>query len=296
MARENPQNLLHVEDVYKSYGEKLVLENIDLSVREGTLCSVVGPSGCGKSTLFRILVGQEFATAGKVLFEGKPITAPGTDRGIVYQRYSLYPHCSVVDNVALGRALRVSPLEARRRRSEFRDEAMKMLERVRLAEHALKFPHELSGGMQQRVAIAQALVARPRMLMMDEPFGALDPETRETMQILLLELWEQQRMTVFFVTHDMEEAVFLGTRVLVLSQHYVDDRGGTIKRGARIVADYELANAVTSTKVKSSPEFIELTGEIRQAGFDPTVLKHVRDFNLKHPDSFRTLTPAEHVQ
>lgn len=296
MMTNGVKNLLHVEDLYKSYGEKLVLENLDLSVREGTLCSVVGPSGCGKSTLFRILVGQEQASRGRVQFEGKDIDSPGTERGIVYQRYSLYPHCSVVDNVALARTLRVSPMEARRRRQEFREEAMAMLERVRLAEHAKKYPHELSGGMQQRVAIAQALMARPRMLMMDEPFGALDPETRESMQILLLELWEQQRMTVFFVTHDMEEAVYLGTRVLVLSQHYVDDRGTAIRRGARIVADYELANAATSTKVKSSPEFVEVVGEIRQAGFDPSALKHVRDFNLRHPDSFRTLTHEEHAQ
>ena len=288
-------NLLHVEDLYKSYGEKIVLENLDLAVREGTLCSVVGPSGCGKSTLFRILVGQEAATNGKIMFEGRDVTAPGTERGIVYQRYSLYPNCSVVDNVALRRTLRVSPLEARRRRAEFRDEAMLMLERVHLAGHANKYPHELSGGMQQRVAIAQALMARPRMLMMDEPFGALDPETRESMQILLLELWEQQRMTIFFVTHDMEEAVYLGTRVLVLSQHYVDDRGATVTRGARLVADSELPKAATSTRVKASPEFVELIGEIRQTGFDPSSLSHVRDFNLKHPDSFRTLTSEEHA-
>lgn len=289
------RKLLHVEDLYKRYGEKLVLENLDLSVSEGTLCSVVGPSGCGKSTLFRILVGQEQASDGKVRFADHPITEPDTDRGLVYQRYSLYPNRTVADNVAMSRTLRVSPWEARRRRAEFRDEAEAMLARVHLAGHGGKYPHELSGGMQQRVAIAQALMAKPRMLMMDEPFGALDPETREAMQILLLELWEQHRMTIFFVTHDMEEAVYLGTRVLVLSQHYTDDRGRAVTRGARIVADYELPNAVTSTKVKASAEFRELIDEIRQTGFDPATLRHVRDFNLKHPDSFRTLTAAEHV-
>jgi len=287
--------LLHVEDVYKRYGDKLVLENLDLSVSAGTLCSVVGPSGCGKSTLFRMLVGQEAATRGTILFDGVPVTAPGTDRGLVYQRYSLYPNRTVVDNVAMARSLRVGPWAARRRRSEFRDEALAMLERVNLAGHGMKFPHELSGGMQQRVAIAQALMARPRMLMMDEPFGALDPETREAMQVLLLELWEQHRMTVFFVTHDMAEAVFLGTRVLVLSQHYTDDRGDGIARGARIVADYALPEAATSTKVKTSPAFVALVDEIRQTGFDPETLCHVRDFNLVHPDAFRTLAPEECV-
>jgi NitT/TauT family transport system ATP-binding protein len=288
-----PDCLLHVQDLYKWYGEKLVLENLDLAVREGTFCSLVGPSGCGKSTLFRILVGQEPPSHGIAHFAGQPIAAPALERGIVYQRYSLYPHLTVLDNVALARSLRVSPWENWRRRREFHDAARAMLEKVHLAEHASKYPHELSGGMQQRVAIAQALLAQPRVLMMDEPFGALDPETREAMQIFLLELWEEQHMTVFFVTHDMEEAAFLGTRVLVLSQHYTDDRGPHVKRGARIVADYALANAVTSTKVKRSAEFLDLVADIRRHGFDPASLRHVREFNLKHPDSFQTLTADE---
>ena len=293
MSAERPTHLLRLEDLYKWYGDKLVLENLDLAVAEGTFCSVVGPSGCGKSTLFRILLGQEPPSSGRVLLEGRAIVAPGLDRGIVYQRYSLYPHLSVLDNVALAQTLRCSLRERWRRRAEFREAALRMLERVQLAEHATKYPHELSGGMQQRVAIAQALLAKPRVLMMDEPFGALDPETREAMQIFLLDLWEERRMTVFFVTHDMEEAVYLGTRVLVLSQHYIDDRGPGVKRGSRIVADYALPNAVTATKVKQSPEFLELIGEIRREGFDPAILRHVREFDLKHPDSFRTLTAEE---
>jgi len=285
--------LLHIEDMYKWYGDKLVLENIDLGVREGTFCSVVGPSGSGKSTLFRIVLGQERATRGTVEFDGRTISEPGLERGIVYQRYSLYPHLSVLDNVALARSLRVSLLERWRRRNEFEQQAMEILERVKLAEHARKYPQELSGGMQQRVAIAQALLARPRVVLMDEPFGALDPETRESMQVFLLELWEETRMTVFFVTHDMEEAVYLGTRVLVLSPNYVDDRGPAFKRGSRIVADYALANAVTSTKVKKSPEFLSLVSDIRRQGFDPTILHHIREFDLKHPDSFSTPTAEE---
>jgi NitT/TauT family transport system ATP-binding protein len=294
MNTQAPQAcLIHIEDMYKCYGDKLVLENIDLAVREGTFCSVVGPSGCGKSTLFRIIVGQELATKGLVEFDGKPITGPGMDRGIVYQRYSLYPHLSVVENVALARSLRVSLLEGWQGRHEFEAQAMQILERVHLAEHARKYPQELSGGMQQRVAIAQALLARPRLLLMDEPFGALDPESREAMQVLLLELWEETRMTIFFVTHDMEEAVYLGTRVLVLSPHYLDDRGPEFKRGSRIVADYALANAVTSTKVKTSREFLDLVADIRRQGFDPKVLHHIREFNLRHPDSFATPTAEE---
>jgi NitT/TauT family transport system ATP-binding protein len=295
MNRSSADAALHVEDVYKWYGPKLVLENVDLSTSPGTFCSVVGPSGCGKSTLFRLVLGEEMPTQGLVHIEGERVTGPGTDRGIVYQRYSLFPHLTVVENVALGRNLRTPLAERWKQRKEIRDEAMKYLERVHLAEHAAKYPHELSGGMQQRVAIAQALITQPRLLMMDEPFGALDPETRESMQLFILELWEEQKMTIFFVTHDMEEAVYLGTRVLVLSQHYTDDRGDgpEVKRGARIVADYELPKAAQSTKVKSSPEFTELCQEIRRVGFSPDHRRHVAEFNLRHPDSFRTLTEQE---
>lgn len=292
----NPNgNLLHIEDLYKSYGSRLVLENVDLSVREGEFCSVVGPSGCGKSTLFRMILGQETATAGHVLIDHHPVGPPAPDRGIVYQRYSLFPHLTVAENVMLGRNLSVGFLERLRRRKEFRDEAIGYLDRVRLASHADKFPHELSGGMQQRVAIAQALIMKPRILMMDEPFGALDPDTREEMQVFLLELWDKHRMTIFFVTHDMQEAAFLGTRVIVLSQYYTDDRGPDATRGARIVADYALPNAVNSTKVKTSPEFIGLVDEIRRMGFDPENRRHVADFNLHHPDAFHTLTAEELV-
>ena len=290
-----PDAALHIEDLYKSYGPKVVLENVDLTATAGPFCSVVGPSGCGKSTLFRMVLGEEAPSAGAIYIEGHPVVGAGTDRGIVYQRYSLYPHLTVLENVALGRNLR-SPLGVRwKERKAIREEAMAYLERVHLAEHAHKHPHELSGGMQQRVAIAQALITQPPILMMDEPFGALDPETRESMQLFLLELWEEQRMTIFFVTHDMEEAVFLGTRVLVLSQHYTDDRGDdpAVKRGARIVADYELPSAVHSTKVKTSPAFLEVTEEIRRVGFSREHLRHVREFNLRHPDSFQTLTPQE---
>lgn len=285
--------LLHIENLYKRYDDKLVLENVDLTVREGEFCAVVGPSGCGKSTLFRIILGQETASEGEVLIDGRPVGVPGPDRGIVYQRYSLYPHLTVVENVMLGRMLGAGLLTRWRHRREYREEAMSYLERVRLAAHADKYPHELSGGMQQRVAIAQALLRRPRILMMDEPFGALDPDTREDMQLFMLELWDQQRMTIFFVTHDMGEAAYLGTRVLILSQYYTDDRGQGATRGSRIVGDHLLSSAINSTKVKNSPEFVRLTDEIRRVGFNPELLRHVDEFNLNHPDAFQTLTMDE---
>ena len=286
--------LLHIEDLYKSYGPKRVLDNIDLSVQGGELCTLVGPSGCGKSTLLRQILGEERPDSGRITIGGEPVGYPDTRRGIVFQRYSLFPHLSVLDNVLLGRHLPAGLAERWRRRKEFREEAMHYLERMRLAECADKYPHELSGGMQQRVAIAQSLIIKPEILMMDEPFGALDPDTREQMQLFLLELWDRQRMTVFFVTHDLEEALYLGTRILVLSQYYVDDRGETaVNRGAKIVADYALPRAAMPTEVKRSPEFTELAEQIRQIGFSPVSRRHVREFNLKHPDSFRTLTADE---
>ena len=286
---------LHIEDLYKSYGPKRVLDNVDLAVHSGELCTVVGPSGCGKSTLLRQILGEERPDSGTITIEGAPVGHPDTRRGIVFQRYSLFPHLTVLDNVLLGPRLKLSLVERWRRRKELREEAMHYLERMRLGAHAGKYPFELSGGMQQRVAIAQSLILKPQILMMDEPFGALDPDTREQMQLFLLELWDQSRMTVFFVTHDLEEAIYLGTRIIVLSQYYVDDRGESpdCNRGSKVVADYQLPRAVLKTEVKKTPEFTELVEQIRRAGFDPKSLQHVREFNLKHPDSFRTLTKDE---
>ncbi|MBU1191673.1 MAG: ABC transporter ATP-binding protein [Gammaproteobacteria bacterium] len=281
------RNLLHLEDVYKSYGDKLVLDDIDLSVAAGEFCTVVGPSGCGKSTLLRIIIGQERATSGTVFIDGKEVGNPDPTRGIVYQRYSLFPHLTVLENVLLGKELAFSYLKRDMAHRQFRDEAMAMLERVRLADHVHKYPHELSGGMQQRVAIAQTLIKRPKIVMMDEPFGALDPGVREDLQLFLLELWEEIGMTVFFVTHDLEEGVFLGTRLIVLSQYYSTE-GSKHKHGAKIVADHSLPKNVLSTRVKRAQEFSALLEEVRREGFDPAHLQHIDAFNLKHKDSFAT--------
>lgn len=290
------KNLLHIQDVYKSYGPKLILDNVDFSVAAGELCTVVGPSGCGKSTLLRLILGQERPDSGELLIEGQAVNTPDRHRGIVYQKYSLYPHLTVEGNVMLGKFLELKWHEKLRPKKALREEAMYFLKRVRLEEHAGKYPHELSGGMQQRVAIAQALIMRPKIIMMDEPFGALDPSTRESMQLFLLELWEEFDMTVFFVTHDLEEAAYLGTRIIVISQHYTDARSGdkTARRGSKIVADYHLEKKAYSMDVRNTPDFRALVEQIRREGFDPAHLRHVTEFNLKHPDSFQTLTEAEH--
>jgi len=291
----NSKNFLFMMDLCKAYGEKVVLENVDLSVKARELCTVVGPSGCGKSTLLRLILGQEEPTRGVLLINGEPIGFPGPERGVVYQKYSLFPHLSVLQNVLLGKRLSAGLVERFRHAKEFRDEAMFFLAKMRLEEHCDKYPHELSGGMQQRVALAQSLIMKPKMLLMDEPFGALDPGTREDMQVFLLEMWEEFQMSIIFVTHDLEEAVFVGTRIIVLSQYYTDDRGPACNcRGARIVADYPLARKATSTMVKVQAEFGQLIQEIRHEGFDPDHRLHVAEFNLRHDDSFQTLTAEEY--
>jgi NitT/TauT family transport system ATP-binding protein len=192
----------------------------------------------------------------------------------------------------LGKELSLGIHERFTRRKEIREEVMYYLDQVKLAKDADKYPHELSGGMQQRVAIAQALIMKPKILLMDEPFGALDSNVREHLQIFLLEMWEKFKMTIFFVTHDLEEAVFVGTRILVLSQYYIDERGDgpNVRRGARIVMDQQLDPHAGSTAVKTSGRFSELTAEVRSR-FDPIKRKWIEAYDLAHPDSFQT--PAE---
>jgi len=296
-TNSNAAKKLHIEDVYKSYGNKVVLDNIDLTVSKGELCTVVGPSGCGKSTLLRLILGQEPPDEGHIAIDGISVGPPNTDRGIVYQKYSLFPNRTVLDNVLLGKLFTQgkwwNPFYKNKQHTE---EALHYLSRVRLADAAHKFPHELSGGMQQRVAIAQALIMRPPILLMDEPFGALDPDTRDELQVFLLELWEKEGLTIFFVTHDLTEACYLGSRLLALSQYYIDDRGAgpESRRGGRIVCDYALPPVASSMEIKESKEFQELIYSVRQQGFNPKVLQHVKEFNLSHPDSFQTLLETEY--
>ncbi len=232
------------------------------------------------------------------MLAGEELGDPNVNRGIVFQRYSLYPHLNVYKNITLGLRLGGRPGSEHLSSSQIKKEALDILEKVRLTGHEKKYPHQLSGGMQQRVAIAQSLIMKPKILLMDEPFGALDPDTREDMQLSLIELWEEEKMTIFFVTHDLHEATFLGSRLLVLSQFYTDDRGdgADIRRGAKIVADYLLPRSGVGTNEKHSKEFTKLIAQVRQDGFDPEFIQHANNFNLKHPDSFRTLTMEENVQ
>jgi NitT/TauT family transport system ATP-binding protein len=208
--------------LWKSYGDVPVVEHISLEVAEGALVTLVGASGCGKTTFLRILLGDERPSFGRITVDGVPLKPePSPDRGVVFQRYSVFHHLSVLDNVVLGLDFRDGGPLGRLRgpaRRKARERAAALLDEVGLARVKDAWPATLSGGMQQRLAIAQALVLEPKLLLLDEPFGALDPGIRLDMHELLLRLWRRTRMTVFMVTHDLGEAFKLGTRVLTFDK------------------------------------------------------------------------------
>ena len=211
-----------VRDVWVRYGEQLVLERINLEVAPHTFCSIVGASGAGKTTFLRLLLSEERPSQGEIRVGGEPLAdEPGPDRGVVFQRYSVFPHLTVLGNVMLALEFAGSPLLGRllgAARRTARDAACEMIDRVGLTPALDKYPAALSGGMQQRLAIAQALIRHPRILLLDEPFGALDAGTKAQMHELLLSLWRASDMTVFMVTHDIHEGFALGTRLVVLDK------------------------------------------------------------------------------
>jgi len=232
-----------VRNLWQEYGDQVVLEGLSLNVAEGDFCTLVGASGSGKSTFLRLLLGQERPSRGDIRLDGKLLAAePDQSRGVVFQRYSVFPHLSVLDNVALGLELPRAKLCGRLWGSAKRAaqaDAAELLARVGLGQALAKYPAQLSGGMQQRLAIAQALVAKPRVLLLDEPFGALDPGIRRDMQQLLLELWRDTRLTVFMVTHDLSEGFSIGTRLLVFDKVRVDPQAPNAY-GSRITYDIPL--------------------------------------------------------
>ena len=194
-------------------GPLTALDNVSIEIHSGEFVCAVGASGSGKSTLLRLIAGLERASRGIVEVDGQPISGPGADRGMVFQKYALYPWLTVAGNVDFGLKLQgLAPGERRNRVAHY-------LEMVGLSRFARALPKELSGGMRQRVAIARALACQPRILLMDEPFGALDVQTKETMQEFLRDLWQRTGMTVLMITHDVEEAVFLGQRVYLMQSH-----------------------------------------------------------------------------
>lgn len=208
-----------VSKVYPGPAEIQSLENINLKIQDGEFLCILGPSGCGKSTLLEILAGLQQPTGGQILFNGEPLKTPNTKLGFVFQDPSLYPWRTVIDNVALGPEIQEVDKKTRRAR------AQKYLEMVSLSGFEEKYPHQLSGGMRQRAGIARALTTEPEVLLMDEPFGAVDHLTRLQLQNDLLKIWQAEKKTIIFVTHDVAEAVFLASRVVLLTP-----RPGKIKK------------------------------------------------------------------
>jgi NitT/TauT family transport system ATP-binding protein len=243
------KELIHLEDLCVEYqvrghAPKKVLEHLDLGIVEGQFVAVCGQTGCGKSTMLRLVLGAERPTSGRILIEGRELPRPDRHRGYVPQKYSLFPDKTVLDNITFGPETEEFGLWGRltprflRRRAELREAAFGYLRQMGLQESdAGKYPDQLSGGMQQRVAIAQALIMKPRILLMDEAFSALDPATRTDMQRLVRTLWRETGTTILFVTHNIAEAIYLGTRVIVLGKE-------SAAACARVTLDAEIPESI----------------------------------------------------
>lgn len=234
---------LVIKNLWKEYDHQIVLENISLTIASRSFVALVGPSGCGKSTFLRMLLGQELPTRGEILIDGTPLPRePGPDRGIVFQQYSTFPHLTVLQNVLLGEEFSKAGVTAKlfgaARRTALSN-AKAIIDDVGLSESEHKYPSQLSGGMRQRLALAQALIKQPKVLLLDEPFGALDPGIRSEIHILMKRLWNQTQMTAVMVTHDLREAFTLASRVIAFERPR--DRPEERERyGARITKDHEI--------------------------------------------------------
>jgi NitT/TauT family transport system ATP-binding protein len=238
------------QNVWKEYKRQIVLERIDVSFEQGSFVSVVGPSGCGKTTFLRMILGQEVQSRGVILLDGQPIAQEaGPDRGIVFQRYSVFPHLTVLENILIGYEFEQSPLTGVLRglaREAACEHAHILLEKTGLTAHKDKFPRALSGGMQQRLALAQALAKKPRILLLDEPFGALDPGTKAQMHELVRAIWLDTHMTIIMVTHDIREAFHLGTRVIAFDRTRHDPQAPE-RFGATITYDIPMNDPIISS-------------------------------------------------
>ncbi|MDR9794554.1 ABC transporter ATP-binding protein [Aeribacillus pallidus] len=234
---------LTIEGVYKSFGDKQVLKNIHLQVNPHEIVCILGHSGCGKSTLLNLIAGFLKADSGSIAVDGNPITGPSKSRGVVFQDHALFPWYNVLTNVSFGLTVQGMP------KSEAMEKAMEYLQLVGLQEYAHHYPDELSGGMKQRVGIARALANRPDILLMDEPFGALDILTRDTMRKELLRICQQIHPMVIFVTHSISEAIHLGDRVVVM-------------KGGEISAVFEVG--IEHPRMYDHPRFSKLMTEIEQ--------------------------------
>ena len=286
MVANSQDIVLECRDVGHWFGPKKVLNRINLHVSRGQIVALVGPSGSGKSTLLRAMLGTHPPRAGEILMDGEVYREPHRDRGIVYQRYSLFPFLTAQANVVFGPKLDTTTLGFRyfqfwdwwRMRRQHLREAAELLERVGLAAAKHQYPQELSGGMQQRVAIAQALIMRPKLLLLDEPFGALDEATREDLQLMLLRLYQENLQarakgeppphTIFIVTHELNEALYVSDRVLGLSQYHTQGADG-----ATIVYD-KAAPVFRPDEPRDVSRFLAQKDELLHAVFDDSHLQH----------------------
>jgi NitT/TauT family transport system ATP-binding protein len=234
---------ISVRNLWKEYGDQVVLERVSLEIAPRSFIALVGPSGCGKTTFLRMLLGEERPSRGDILIDQRPLVAePGPDRGVVFQRYSVFPHLTVLGNVVLAAEFQEAPLLGRlfgagRRRAQ--EEARALLSAVGLDHAVAKYPAQLSGGMQQRLALAQALMRRPKVLLLDEPFGALDPGFRADVHQLMRDLWRSHPITVVMVTHDLSEAFTLATRVIAFDRERKRPEEA-LRYGASITTDIEV--------------------------------------------------------
>ncbi len=291
--------VLECRKVGHRYGRRPILQGINLRIERGDIVALVGPSGCGKSTLLQGILGTHPPESGEILMNGVSYRTPDRQRGIVYQRYSLFPFLTAEGNVALGPWLAKTtmsfrlfrPIRTWRFRRVLERHAVRLLERMKLADAAHHYPSQLSGGMQQRVALAQALIMKPEILLLDEPFGALDEATREELQVMLLRLYEISQTakqkgqkppyTLLIVTHELNEAIYVANRVIGLSRfHASGDQGATIV--------YDKAAPVFSPgEVPNFEQFRAQREEIRQAVFEP----ENRDPSNKHVNYWQNLDP-----
>ncbi len=269
---------LSVRRLWKEYDGHVVLENVNLEVKDNEFITVVGASGCGKTTFLRMLLGEERSTQGTFLMDGRPLPdEPGPDRGVVFQHYSVFPHLTVLQNVLLGLELAAAPrlgklYGAPRRRALTQVE--QMLHTVGLHEARSKYPHMLSGGMQQRLSIAQSVITNPKILLLDEPFAALDPGLSADMHELILRLWEEHKMNIFMVTHDLKEGFELGTRLLVFDKVRLDPQAPE-RFGATITYDIPLGGAGKKL-LKEVSATTARTGEFAQKVADNVNVTAVR--------------------
>ncbi len=259
--RAKAMPMIQAKNLWKNYGDNVVLERLNISVNAGEFITMVGTSGCGKSTFLKMLLGMETPSSGDLLLDGKTIPSePDQARGIVFQQYSVFPHLTVLQNVMIAREFEHSPLLGKlfgKQKQQVMEEAKALLDSVGLSHAISRYPHELSGGMKQRLAIAQALIRKPRILLLDEPFGALDPGIRADMHQLILKLWQEHKLTVFMVTHDLSEGFYLGTRLWVFDKLRRDNQAPSAY-GASITYDLP----ITKRTQELPPELTTITKAI----------------------------------